>query len=69
MIAAQKSALNDAARRGLVDVEAADHLIANLDRQLLRSASYGHGDLIEDVDERDASHVAATRRSSAERED
>jgi CPA1 family monovalent cation:H+ antiporter len=44
LIAAQKAALNDAARRGLVDQEAADHVIADLDRRLLSTTHPGHDD-------------------------
>jgi monovalent cation:H+ antiporter, CPA1 family len=40
---AQKAALADAARRGLVAAETAEREITNIDRQLVRSASSGHG--------------------------
>ncbi|MDB4993678.1 MAG: Na+/H+ antiporter, partial [Myxococcaceae bacterium] len=44
LLTAQKAALTDAARRGLVDNEAAEHLIAQLDRQLLGTKHHEQDD-------------------------
>jgi CPA1 family monovalent cation:H+ antiporter len=44
LLTAQKAALTDAARRGLVDNEAADHLIGELDRQLLATRHHEQGE-------------------------